>query len=145
HYPLLDIPQIRARQDAVAELVEKSELLHGLQEGLGKLQDVERMLGKLSLGTVHARDLSGLARSLQEAQGLIAGHRGTFQSKFLQDLIADYPDMKGLCETVLAQLQAELPITVREGGMIAPGVHPELDELRAISRDGKSFIAAMEE
>lgn len=145
HYPLLDIPQIRARQDALAELVEKSELLHGLQEGLGKLQDVERMLGKLSLGTVHARDLSGLARSLQEAQGLIAGYRGSFQSPLLQELIADYPDLKGLYETVLAQLQAELPITVREGGMIAAGVHAELDELRAISRDGKSFIAAMEE
>lgn len=145
HYPLLDIGEIRARQDSVGELLEKPELLHALQEGLGKLQDIERMLGKLSLGTVHARDLLGLARSLQEAEALTSLHRDVFLSAFLRGLIGDYPDLKSLYQTLLAQLSPEAPITVREGGMIAPGVHPELDELRAISRDGKSFIAAMEE
>ncbi|MCE9624134.1 MAG: DNA mismatch repair protein MutS, partial [Deltaproteobacteria bacterium] len=145
HYPLLDLAKIRTRQEAIAELVEKTELLYGLQEGLGKLQDVERMLGKLSLGTVNARDLHGMARSLREAQTLIAGQRENLRAAFFRELMADYPELGDLCEILLKQLQEDLPMTIREGGMIAPGVHPELDELRAISRDGKSIIAAMEE
>jgi len=144
-YPLLDPALIRARQDALAELLEKTELLFDLQEGLGKLQDIERMLGKLSLGTVNARDLLALAKSLREAEGLMARHRDSFQASLAQSWVQSYPKLNSVFEAVLAQLREELPMTVREGGMIADGVSAELDELRAISRDGKSFIAAMEE
>ena len=145
HYPLLDPAAIRLRQEALAELLAAPELLVGVQEGLKKLQDVERMLGKLSLGTVNARDLRGLALSLEAAQALVDQYRSSFSSEFLHGLVEDYPDFSELCRNLLSCLQAELPLTIREGGMIAEGVSAELDELRAISRDGKSFIAAMEE
>ncbi|HCU25236.1 MAG TPA: DNA mismatch repair protein MutS [Deltaproteobacteria bacterium] len=145
HYPLVDIPLILSRQEAVAELVEAPEFLEGLQSGLKPIQDIERMLGKLSLGTVHARDLSGLARSLSAAQDLVAAQRALLRASEFQTWLGTCPDLRSLAEQVSSELLPDLPLTIREGGMIASGVHPELDELRAVSRDGKSVIAAMEE
>ncbi len=50
-----------------------------------------------------------------------------------------------LCAVITKTLVAEPPVTLAEGGVIAPGVDTELDELRAISHDGRSSIAAIEE
>ncbi len=145
HYPLMDIEAIRRRQDAIQELTTYPELLVLLQEKLKRVQDVERMLGKLALATVNARDLDALACSLRVAHELILEIRPKVQSECLAGELKNYPDLSDLFASIEKKLFPELPITIREGGMIASGIHPELDELRSISRDGKSFIAAMEE
>ncbi|MDX1386908.1 MAG: DNA mismatch repair protein MutS, partial [bacterium] len=145
HYPLMELKSIHHRLDAVGELVEEPERLQDLVAGLQKIQDLERMLGKLALGTVNGRDLRNLGSSLQEAQALKDQVGPKFKSEYLKNLVAGYPQIMELAETLLSQLVEEPPLTVREGGVIASGVHSELDELRSVSRDGKSFIAGMEQ
>jgi len=145
HYPLMEIREIERRQAAIADFLEKGELLFQIQEELKGVQDIERMLGKLALGTVHARDLYSLGQSLKSAQELIAAVQPQLGSELCIAKAREYPALETLFREILSTLQSDLPLTIREGGMIAEGIHPELDELRAISRDGKSFIAAMEE
>lgn len=144
HYPLLDLEEILRRQDAIQEWLDHPEYLTNLHDHLQKIQDIERMLGKLSLGTVNARDLAALGRSLQASKELIRNLGPLVRSVLLKNLFLDTPSLWRLGEILLTQLIESPPLTVREGGMIAPGVHPELDELRGLSRDGKSFIAQME-
>jgi DNA mismatch repair protein MutS len=144
HYPLLDGAAIAGRQEAIQEWLDHPELLAALQGHLENTQDMERMLGKISLGTVNARDLAALGRSLAAARGLILDLGGRLQSPLLKECCVDFPELWHLSQVLLSQLVESPPLTVREGGMIAPGVHPELDELRGLSRDGKSFIAQME-
>jgi DNA mismatch repair protein MutS len=144
HYPLLDLEVITGRQDAIQEWLDHPETLVFLQDHLQKIQDIERMLGKISLGTVNARDLAALGRSLQASQKLIRELGPAVQCPLLRGLFLDLPSLWELGELLLAQLVEAPPLTVREGGMIAVGVHPELDELRGLSRDGKGFIAQME-
>ncbi len=146
HYPLLDIPSIRRRQDAVAELLESPDHLFSLQEALKNIQDIERMLGKLALATVNARDLHSLAQSLLLAEALVRDFKDKLTSPLLQDRTHAYPlGLNSLATRLRSQIREDCPATVREGGMIADGVHPELDELKGVSRDGKSIIARMEE
>jgi DNA mismatch repair protein MutS len=144
HYPLLDIHQINRRLDAVGECVEEPDRLQDLGSGLQKIQDLERMLGKLALGTVNGRDLRNLGSSLQEAQSLMDRVRPKFKSDYLKNLVGEYPDLSELSKIILSQLVEEPPLTIREGGVIAPRVHSELDDLRSVSRDGKSYIAGLE-
>lgn len=145
HYPLLDLDEIHLRQEAVAEWVAEPEQRMDLQEALSSIHDLERMLGKLALGTVNARDLRHLATSLEQAQGVAGRFQEEFSASLLTRLVKGYPHLQSLYEKLIHDLVAEPPLTVREGGMIADGVHPELDELRGISRDGKGFIAALEQ
>jgi DNA mismatch repair protein MutS len=144
HYPLLNLSEIRMRLDAVEELFENPELNFSVQERLKSVQDVERMLGKLALATVHGRDLYGLGLSLKQAQALVGEIQPRVNAELLKGRLKSYPDLSPLFESLLTKLLPEAPLTVREGGMIAEGVHDELDELRRIRRDGKSVIAAME-
>ncbi len=143
-YPLVELEAIEARLDAVQELSEHPDLCRQLQEGLREIQDVERMLGKLALGTVNGRDLRQLGLSLAAAARLCSCLREKFQASLLATTLHEIPDLSDLSQLLLERLVEEPPHSVREGGVIAEGVHGELDELRHLSRDGKSVIAAME-
>ena len=138
--PSLDLEQIRARQDAVAEL--QSSLLR--MERLGKLldsiQDLERLLSRVTLGTANPRDLAALKTSVRILPRL-APLLEQYDSRLLEPLQDTLPDVAETLETSLAQ---NPPVSLTEGGIIAPGFHAELDQLREIAHSGKSFLASLE-
>ena len=138
--PSLDLEQIRARQDAVAEL--QSSLLR--MERLGKLldsiQDLERLLSRITLGTANPRDLAALKTSVRILPRL-APLLEQYDSRLLEPLQDTLPDVAETLETSLAQ---NPPVSLTEGGIIAPGFHAELDQLREIAHSGKSFLASLE-
>jgi DNA mismatch repair protein MutS len=138
--PSLDLEQIRARQDAVAEL--QSSLLR--MERLGKLldsiQDLERLLSRVTLGTANPRDLAALKTSVRILPRL-APLLEQYDSRLLEPLQDTLPDVAETLETSLAQ---NPPVSLTEGGIIASGFHAELDQLREIAHSGKSFLASLE-
>jgi DNA mismatch repair protein MutS len=138
--PSLDLEQIRARQDAVAEL--QSSLLQ--MERLGKLldsiQDLERLLSRVTLGTANPRDLAALKTSVQILPRL-APLLEQYDSRLLEPLQDTLPDVAETLETSLAQ---NPPVSLTEGGIIAPGFHAELDQLRETAHSGKSLLARLE-
>lgn len=138
---------IERRLDAVEEVKKNYELKNGLGELLATVLDIERLLARVSLGTGNARDLLGIAHSLSALE-LLQNGLGGAQSELLRELssrAAALTSLKELAQLISTALVPDPPISIREGGLIAAGHSAELDELRAISHDGKSMIQKMQE
>ncbi len=140
-FPLLDVAPIRGRQASVLALFEDGGLRERLRDALKPVADIERIGARVAQGTAHARDLAGLMRSLAAVPGAISAADG------VAALRPHVPT--DACADVLAELQRWLvddpPQSMTEGGLVPRGAHAELDELVAISLDGVSVIAGVEE
>ncbi|MFO7897695.1 MAG: DNA mismatch repair protein MutS, partial [Planctomycetota bacterium] len=139
--PLRDPAGINRRQAAVAEFAGDSDLRDDVRAVLERMHDVERIGSKISTGRANARDLVALRQSARMIPALRRAIEGR-EPEALRDLAArldPLDDVAGLIERAIAD---EPPTTIREGGMIRPGYHDELDELRTIQRDAKSWMAS---
>jgi DNA mismatch repair protein MutS len=143
NYPLISVEKITERHDAVQELLEGRSLREGIAEALGGVQDLERLNARVSLATAGAKDLVSLKLSLQRLPALrtLLEEVG---APLLVHIHASLDTLEDLAALLEGTLVADPPFTLREGGLMADGCNSELDELRAISREGKGFIARME-
>jgi DNA mismatch repair protein MutS len=147
--PMLNNSAIEARLNQVEFFLKKQNLLLDLRELLKRVMDTERMLSRLSLGSGNARDLRGIVNTFQafgEIKKLLAGmteneEKGAAEMRTLMGKIDLLSELVGLIDQAVVQ---EPPLLIREGGMIAEGYNAELDEYRSLSRDGKSFIMALQ-
>jgi DNA mismatch repair protein MutS len=141
--PSIKRSEIQTRQSAVSELTD-SILRDKIRFLLNEISDLERLVGRLNLGTINARDLLALNRSLSKAP-FINECLSDAQSLLLQVLsenIFELPHIRHLIEKSISE---EPPINISDGGVIRDGFNQELDELRSISIDAKKIIAAFEE
>ena len=141
--PLAAAVPINDRLDAVEEWIGEVAARTRLREALGDVHDLERLLGRVALGTAGPRDVGALGRSLgliPRVRELVAPRRAPLLVTLLAEL-GDLSDVRGRIE---ATLVADPPVLARDGGAIRDGVEPELDELRQISRGARSAIAALE-
>jgi len=131
---------IVARHDAVGALVGDRAMLHELGEALMRVRDLARLIARIGAGGGNARDLQAVAISLgavPEVQALVAGHAVT-QLAGLADALRPLPDLVALLRAALAD---ELPMAVKEGGLIRDGYRPDLDELRQSAGQGRQWLA----
>lgn len=141
--PSIKISEINARLDAVEELCD-SVLISSLRESLGHISDIERLIGKLNLGTALPRELRALAVSLSEVPNilrLLSDARSALLSSLTQN-INPLPEIQKLIFDSIAENPASTP---SEGQIIKQGFNKELDELRQISLNTKQIIASFEE
>lgn len=131
-HPLLDKSKIQKRLNEVDGFTKDSNLLRNLREKLAKLYDIERLLSRLSLGTGNARDLIAMKQSL------------ALVPEIAEMTKCDFADLSSLVNLIESAISEEAPATVREGKMLKDGYHSELDELRAISGQGKTFIQELQ-
>jgi DNA mismatch repair protein MutS len=142
HLPLTDTKAITRRHDAVEEFFGDSFLRRDLAEQLKGVRDIERIVSRAATGRCNPRDLVGLRLSLDcvpSVQNLLAA----VQSEDLQrarSQLDPVPELRELLQRALADAP---PAHLREGGAIRDGFSEELDRLRALKRDGKSFIAEL--
>jgi DNA mismatch repair protein MutS len=141
--PLLRRDEIEARHDAVEELVQQNQLRHDVEEGLKPLNDLERLLGRLSSATGNARDLIGLAHSLAYVP-LLKSRLATSQALELKNLQKELTPLDELVEKIHGAIVEEPPLRLTEGGLIKPGYHAELDQLHGLMRDAKSALKDIE-
>lgn len=138
--PLLSLEAIRARQEAVAELVAQPALSAEISETLRRVYDVERLVARVTTGRATPRDLSFLGRTLRALPAL-KDSLAVRQSELLNRLEAEID----LCQELRAKLESALvddcPLASREGGFIRDGFHPPLDALRELAHGGKQWIA----
>ena len=142
--PLNELAPIQDRLDAVEELAFRVLARGRFREALAGVQDIDRILGRVSLSSASPRDLSALAaslRALPAAQEALEECAAPLTRRQLKDL--DPP--LDVAADVEATLVDAPPASLREGGLVRDGVDRELDELRAISRGGRETIAAIEE
>lgn len=141
--PLLQVPVIQDRLDAVEELVNNFFLREDVRELLKPVYDLERLLGRLAYGTANARDLIALKQSLAVVPRLQQLLQPVGAS-LLRGLRGRLDNLEDVVDLITAAIIDEPPVSVREGGMIKTGYNPEVDQLRGASRDGKKWLAGLE-
>ncbi len=139
-HPLAREGELRERHDAVEALVKDRPLLAEVRAGLEAIRDLERLVVRLAGGTGNARDLKGLGQSLAglpPVRGLIAAHTVPRLAR-LAEAVTEQPELSDLIEKAIVD---DPPLAVKEGGLIRPGYHAELDDLRLMAAEGKQFLA----
>jgi DNA mismatch repair protein MutS len=141
--PLLSRPAIQRRQQGIAELLGDGHLRTKLQALLNEVYDLERLAGRAGSGTANARDLVGLAHSLEKLPDFAALLAGA-QAELLQRLQAIDPELEQLGQTLQRTLVDHPPLTLTEGGLIRAGVSEPLDRLRQQVEGDRQWIATLE-
>ena len=142
-HPLIAVDRIRERQEAVGELVQNPVALDELKESLTSILDMERLMGRVGSGRANARDLAGMGRSLSQASKVADVLEGLHAPLF-EGLREKLNSAKGRGEDLLKYFNDDLPMTVREGGMIRPGASAELDAMNEDIRERREWIASLE-
>ena len=141
--PLLDIERITARQDAIAEMVAAPALREDVRRRLKGVLDIERLLTRTVSGSANPRDLYALWHSLERLPRL-AETLASSRARLIRDTFDRLDPCDDVRRRLAEGLTDEPPVTLREGGVIRDGFNAELDELRAIRTDGRSFISSLE-
>ncbi|GAT35034.1 DNA mismatch repair protein MutS [Terrimicrobium sacchariphilum] len=143
-HPLRDVESIVARQQAIARLLEDSIQLGKLREHLGSIRDLERAASRLNGSSGNARDLAALGASLSLVPAVADAARA-IGSPLIDSLAERLSPLPELVESIARAVVDEPPALLREGGFVRDGFDPALDELRSASREGKDWIANLQE
>jgi DNA mismatch repair protein MutS len=141
--PLRKINDILARQKAILCLQREESDLPTIRGILSDIRDVERILGRLTQGGGNARDLLALAQSLaavSELRKKLAQLPPEQSLSFIND-IEPLPELQN---TLSRAINPDCPATLKDGGFIANGFDPTLDELRSAGTQGKDWIARLQ-
>ncbi|MDR3049184.1 MAG: DNA mismatch repair protein MutS [Elusimicrobiota bacterium] len=134
--PLLDIAQIKDRQNRVSFFLEDSFLRQEIIDILKSIGDIERITARIIFASAMPRDLISLKESLKSANEIAVR---------LKDFIRlDTQSNQSIIDTISSAIMDDPPNTLKDGGVIKNGFNPELDELRKISSDVKSFMSDLE-
>jgi DNA mismatch repair protein MutS len=142
--PSVDLAEIEARLDAVGEMAAATIPRAEVRKVLGEMQDIERLLAKVTLGTAGPREMLALGRTLGKIPALKQSFDSTRSSARLADIHGRLDEVAEVRDRVLAAIADEPPVNLADGGTVRDGFHPELDELRNISRNAKQYLAAIE-
>ncbi|MFZ4541102.1 MAG: DNA mismatch repair protein MutS [Rickettsiales bacterium] len=142
--PLRARTSICARQDAIEWLVKNNPFRENLRTTLKAIADMERAIGRLSLGRGGPRDLRLLANSLTQTKALHEQLRTMELPALLMQAREALADHNQLAETLCSALKAEVGLFARDGNFIADCFRTELDECRRLRDESKRVIAAME-
>ncbi|MFS0553155.1 DNA mismatch repair protein MutS [Brevibacillus sp. 179-C9.3 HS] len=142
--PLLKRDQLDARLSAVEALKGDLLLRSDLRTCLDRVYDLERLAGRISYGNANARDLIQLRMSL-EAVPELKQYMIQTNTPVLVDLAQGMDECADIVNYLANALVDDPPISVREGGMIRTGYDEYLDKLHTASRDGKTWIAQLEQ
>lgn len=150
-HPLKDLTSLNQRLDIVEKLLAEPYLLSKLRATLKDIRDIERTTGRLSQGNGNPRDLKTLQTSLQHLPNLredlsslmaVEGASSSLTFTTLTSQIQEFPQLTELLQSALAD---EPPASPKDGNLIRDGYSPELDELRSASREGKNWLAELQE
>ncbi|ELY5849630.1 DNA mismatch repair protein MutS [Cronobacter turicensis] len=140
HMPVRDASVLRHRQQAIAALMEYST---DIQPVLRQVGDLERILARLALRTARPRDLARMRHAFQQLPTLNtlltdidAGYVQT-----LREQMGEFTELRDLLERAIIEAP---PVLVRDGGVIAPGYHAELDEWRALADGATDYLDRLE-
>lgn len=140
--PSIKRSEIQTRLVAVEECSD-SILREKIRFLLKEVGDLERLVGRLNLGTATPRDLVNLKVSLEKTPS-INETLSDVSSLLLQVLSENIFELPEIRDLIAGSINEEPPMNFSDGGVIRAGFNAELDELRAISTDAKQTIAAFE-
>ena len=140
--PLLKAAQIKHRQSAVGELAGATVLRSELILGLKKINDIERLIGKIVYGNAGCRDLKALSSSILVLPDIIT-ELISIKATALKDC-ASMDILADIAKEIDDVINEDPPFSVREGGMIKDGVNPEVDRLRGLLKHSGDALTDIE-
>ncbi len=169
--PLSEIGAIVGRQNAIQSFVESGATLEALRDQLKEVRDIERTISRLSAGTGNARDISALRVGLEKIPTIrqvvsLVGNESansTSSDEFdsireetespaevpatgvLDELLLQLTELPELVDLLARAIVDEPPLTLKDGGLMRDGFDAQLDELRSGMRDGKNWIAKLQQ
>ncbi len=144
-YPLKNLEKINQRLDCVEALVRDGVVRGEIRSTLRRVYDLERLVGRAVMGTANPRDLVALRQSLSRVPAIrefVAGLCSV--GAMFRELENSIDPMEELVDLIERGIREDCPVQLRDGGIIRQGFNQELDELVAIQKDGRSFIAGVE-
>ena len=141
--PVMDIRELNSRYDVVSHFVEAEEDRNALQEMIGGIGDLERIISRAATGKIMPREIMQLGRGLGHMEPISALCSGRGVAA-LDNLIAGMKDCSELLQTITTTMAPEPAAAIGKGEVIARGIDPELDELRNISSGGKDYLLALQ-
>ena len=147
--PLLNKEKINQRLEAVEELFKDGMLRAGLAEELKTISDIERVVGRIASATANARDLIALKETLRELpkiRNLIRDAKSLLLKQFgNEEPRSSFAGSEyEIIELIFNAIVEDPPFALKEGGLIKRGYHAELDEITQAAREGKDWIAQLE-
>ena len=150
--PLIEVSEIKSRQNAVTFFVEHPALREGMRAQLAQCGDLARAASRLSLGRGGPRDLVVLRDTLGVGEAICAAfakhpdlHLPSHLETVLQNLsLSDKEDLAGLRRDLGKALLPDVPMQSRDGGFIAKGWQPAIDELKTLRDDSRKIVAGLQ-
>ena len=173
--PLGQAGPIRARQEAIERWLAQPALLQACRDALGEIRDLERTMSRLSMGSGNGRDLIFLAcalkqipairelvekvlgapaplregglgfENLQEQEQRSAERAAEGAERLFRSLRERLTECPHLVELIQKAIVDNPPLSLKEGGLIRPGFDENLDEIQTAMRDGKNWIAQLQQ
>jgi len=140
--PLVNREQIEARLSMVETFLANYFEREDLRNLLKEVYDLERLAGRVAFGNVNARDLVQLKKSLQQVPSIDELCQSLQNEHFLSERLDACDDLTQLLDLAIVE---NPPLSVKEGNIIKDGFNSQLDQYRDASRNGKTWIAQLEQ
>ncbi len=143
-FPLKNVKAINDRLDAVEFLCKNDEIKEKIEEHIRQIGDLERIISKVAVQRINPREIIQLKIALQAIvpiKELCKKSKNSTLEKFAEQLNS----CKLIADRIENEIYPDPPAQVNRGNTIAPGVNPELDELRDIKTSGKDYLLKMQQ
>jgi DNA mismatch repair protein MutS len=142
--PAMGLAEIEARLAAVGEAAGDLRAREGIRRAMDGLLDLERLLGRVATDSAGPREVLALAGTLACLPRLVTAVEALTAERWVS-LREGLDPLADMYELIAATLVDEPPNTFADGGVIRPGLNPELDQLRELSHSGRRALVAIEE
>ena len=142
-FPLTNLKSINHRLDIVEQLTKNYLLIDDLTKSLSEIYDLERIVGRISYGTLSPKDLLQLKRSLGELPN-IKKILYSMKGKELKETADSIKTFEVLTELIENSIKEDAPYLLRDGGFIKYGYNDELDQVKNINKTNKDFLTNLE-
>ncbi len=142
--PLLNIDEINMRLDISEELIDNLIIKEDLKSLLKCVYELERLIGRISYGNANPRDLVALKNSLKTIPGILSLIKDLESTK-AKEIVSRIDLVEEVVALIEDSIHDEPPVMIKEGGIIKDSYNKDLDELRDIISNGKTWIVNLEE
>lgn len=141
--PLKNINLINNRLDAVEELYNNIMISNNIKEYLKTIYDIERLISRIVYGNCNGRDMNSLKQSVSNLPDL-KSEISNLKSRMFVDIYESFDTLNDIHELIDSAIVDEPPVSAKEGGIIKQGYNNELDEIKEITINGKSWISELQ-
>ena len=142
--PVMDLNELEARYSVVQHFVDNQEDLSRLQEMIGDIGDLERIISRAAAGKIMPREVMQLRRGLAQTGPIMDLCKGRGVAA-IDGMLENMSGCSELLDYLGRTMHPQTAAALGKGDVINSGVDEELDELRRIARHGKDYLLEVQQ